>query len=315
MATKRVIQKVKTTVKSTAKCIRLAFTLTSSAPDTLSATSPATLYASLPTLTPMAPTVSAPDIVMATLSWEAASSVSPSLQDALPPTSTTTSPAISSHSSDIFMSILSEGTLHPPDSGSRWKALGWKAYMQALGALKEVSVVFPLQAVTAGLLCMLEQIQEIKDTWDDLRVMARRIEALATLLRRYQGWTNNEDIHNRLDGMTASVVPVTKLAPGILNIITNSADAHDILECTQAVSFLITIFEVWLVLARAQLPQFCKAARWPDVLWNELLLSETRSNVVGIIHSIAFHLVLHSPPYAQAVIDAIKKAPGVSFNL
>ncbi|KAJ6616122.1 WD40-repeat-containing domain protein [Mycena sp. CBHHK59/15] len=43
--------------------------------------------------------------------------------------------------------------------------------------------------------------------------------------------------------------------------------------------------------------------------------SETRSNVAGIIPSIAFHLALHSPPYAQAVIDAIKKAPGVSFNL
>ncbi|KAJ6600679.1 hypothetical protein B0H10DRAFT_1958710 [Mycena sp. CBHHK59/15] len=177
--------------------------------DTLLATSPATLDTSLPTLTPTAPTVSAPDIVAAMLSWEAASSVSPSLQDASPPTSTTTSPAIASHSSDIFMSILPEDMLHPPDSGLCWNSLGWQAYMQALGALKEVSVVFPpLQVVTAGLLCMLEQIEEIKDARNDLRVMARRIEALVTLLRRYQRWTNDEDIHNQLDGTTMSVIPV-----------------------------------------------------------------------------------------------------------
>ncbi|KAJ7660994.1 hypothetical protein B0H17DRAFT_953952, partial [Mycena rosella] len=44
-------------------------------------------------------------------------------------------------------------------------------------------------------------------------------------------------------------------------------------------------------------------------------ISEARSNVAGIIPSIAYHLALRSQPYGQALIDAMKKAPGVSFNL
>ncbi|KAJ6597864.1 hypothetical protein B0H10DRAFT_742734 [Mycena sp. CBHHK59/15] len=185
----------------------------------------------------------------------------------------------------------------------------------------------------------------------------------------------------------------TKLAPGFLNIITNSADARDILECTRAVSFLITIFEtdtalnteakaseiknlvlelhnshmldkllpvpgscyediggsecmpgtrvgvlaelmawatdpdsppIYLLTGMAGAGKSAIARSFARLLHGQMFLgasffcsraSETRSNVAGIIPSIAFHLALHSPPYAQALIDAIKKAPGVSFNL
>ncbi|KAJ7134073.1 quinon protein alcohol dehydrogenase-like superfamily [Mycena crocata] len=42
--------------------------------------------------------------------------------------------------------------------------------------------------------------------------------------------------------------------------------------------------------------------------------SETRSSVAGIIPSIAFQLAWHSPTYAQAVINTIKKTPAVNFH-
>jgi hypothetical protein len=38
--------------------------------------------------------------------------------------------------------------------------------------------------------------------------MAQRIGALATLIQRYEGRTDDEDIHNRLEGMTAYVLVV-----------------------------------------------------------------------------------------------------------
>jgi hypothetical protein len=94
--------------------------------------------------------------------------------------------------------------------------------MRSLGVLKEASVVFPpLQAAAAGLFRVLEQIevssleaatmhtkifvQEMIDSRDDLGAMAHRITALAGLLQRYEGQTDDEDIRNRLDGMTVSV--------------------------------------------------------------------------------------------------------------
>ncbi|KAJ6597978.1 hypothetical protein B0H10DRAFT_742487 [Mycena sp. CBHHK59/15] len=95
----------------------------------------------------------------------------------------------------------------PKISRSQHKGIGWKAFMQGLGVLKEVSVVFPpLQAAAGGLLRVLEQIGQITDARDDLGVMAQRIAALATLIRRYEGRTDDEDIRNRLEGMTASVL-------------------------------------------------------------------------------------------------------------
>ncbi|KAF8187946.1 hypothetical protein K438DRAFT_1834407 [Mycena galopus ATCC 62051] len=42
--------------------------------------------------------------------------------------------------------------------------------------------------------------------------------------------------------------------------------------------------------------------------------SEARSNVTGIIPSIAFRLAYHSHQFAEAVIRAIKLAPGISFS-
>ncbi|KAJ6609272.1 hypothetical protein B0H10DRAFT_1954799 [Mycena sp. CBHHK59/15] len=129
------------------------------------------------------------------------------------------------------------------------QGIGWKAFMQGLGVLKEVSVVFPpLQAAAGGLLRVLEQIGQITDARDDLGVMAQRIAALATLIRRYEGRTDDEDIRNRLEGMTAVMEEQTrriekKIAPGVRNII-DSPDARYIIECTRVVSFLITIFEV-----------------------------------------------------------------------
>ncbi|KAJ7662757.1 hypothetical protein DFH06DRAFT_1396916 [Mycena polygramma] len=42
--------------------------------------------------------------------------------------------------------------------------------------------------------------------------------------------------------------------------------------------------------------------------------SDTRSNVAGIIPSVAFHLAYHSKPFAEAIIGAIRNAPGVSFH-
>ncbi|KAJ7814828.1 hypothetical protein B0H14DRAFT_3746882 [Mycena olivaceomarginata] len=43
--------------------------------------------------------------------------------------------------------------------------------------------------------------------------------------------------------------------------------------------------------------------------------SEARSNVGGIIPSLAFHLAWHSEPFARALIESIKMNPGVTFNL
>ncbi|KAJ6583882.1 hypothetical protein DFH09DRAFT_1075510 [Mycena vulgaris] len=122
--------------------------------------------------------------------------------------------------------IFSSTVLSTPDSASQ-KGFGWKAFMQALGVLKEVSVVFPpLQAAASGLFRVLENLQvnflmnlshdttlnnsskEIQDARGDLEMMARRIETLANFLQGYEGRTNDEDMLNRLDGMTASVFPI-----------------------------------------------------------------------------------------------------------
>jgi hypothetical protein len=43
--------------------------------------------------------------------------------------------------------------------------------------------------------------------------------------------------------------------------------------------------------------------------------SEARSNVGGIIPSLAFYLAWHSDTYARTLIGAIKTNPGVTFNL
>ncbi|KAJ7839500.1 hypothetical protein B0H13DRAFT_1732422 [Mycena leptocephala] len=43
--------------------------------------------------------------------------------------------------------------------------------------------------------------------------------------------------------------------------------------------------------------------------------SEARTNVGGIIPSLAFHLAWYAEPYARALIQAIKMNPGVTFNL
>lgn len=50
--------------------------------------------------------------------------------------------------------------------------------------------------------------KEIKDAREDLEVMARRVETFASLVQRYEGRINDEEIRDRLDGMTAYVFPV-----------------------------------------------------------------------------------------------------------
>ncbi|KAJ7814651.1 hypothetical protein B0H13DRAFT_455612 [Mycena leptocephala] len=144
--------------------------------------------------------------------------------------------------STILTSIL-------PEEGARRRRLGWKAFIQGMGVLKEVSVIFPpLQAAVAGLFRILEQIGEITDARDDFAAMAQRLTALASLLQRYEGRTDDEDIRNRLDGMTSAITAQIlqierKLGPGIPNIVKNSPDADYIIERTRVVSFLITVFE------------------------------------------------------------------------
>ncbi|KAJ6582617.1 hypothetical protein DFH09DRAFT_1360445, partial [Mycena vulgaris] len=161
--------------------------------------------------------------------------------DRLPSAYTVPAPAVSS----VLLS-----TLPPADSGFPRKELGWKVFMQGLGVLKEVSVIFPpLQAAAAGLFRVLEQVGEITDARDDLAEMAQRISALGSLLQRYEGRIDDPDIRDRLEGMAMAINHQTnrieqKLAPGIRNIITNSPDARYIMECTRAVSFLINIFEM-----------------------------------------------------------------------
>ncbi|KAF7368291.1 hypothetical protein MVEN_00150100 [Mycena venus] len=144
--------------------------------------------------------------------------------------------------SHVLTSILPEH--------SESKGLGWKVFMQGLGVLKEVSVIFPpLQAAAGGLLRVLEQSGELLDARDDLGAMAHRITALSNLILRYKGRTDDENVRNRLEGMTAAIEQQTrmieaKLVPGVRNIIANSPDAHYIIECTRVVSFLINIFEM-----------------------------------------------------------------------
>ncbi|KAJ7847389.1 hypothetical protein B0H13DRAFT_1907319 [Mycena leptocephala] len=150
-----------------------------------------------------------------------------------PPTSTPSTPTVS----QILMSV------YPEEPGSS----GWKVFMQGLGVVKDVS--------------------EITDARNELGAMAQRMTALASLLRRYEGRTDDEDIRNRLEGMTEFVLfPLTpfltsnnkiraishqrsmiekKLALGMRNIIANSPDAHDVIQCIRAITFLNNIFEVW----------------------------------------------------------------------
>ncbi|KAJ7856427.1 hypothetical protein B0H13DRAFT_2357412 [Mycena leptocephala] len=169
-----------------------------------------------------------------------------------PPTSTPSTPAVS----QILMSV------YPEEPGS----LGWKVFMQGLGVVKDVSVIFPpLQAATTGLFRVLEKFEEITDARNELGAMAQRMTALASLLRRYEGRTDDEDIRNRLEGMTEFVLfPLTpfltsnnkiraishqrsmiekKLALGMRNIIANSPDAHDVIQCIRTITFLNNIFE------------------------------------------------------------------------
>ncbi|KAJ7832894.1 hypothetical protein B0H14DRAFT_1171958 [Mycena olivaceomarginata] len=261
--------------------------------------------------------------------------------------------------------------------------------------LKDASAVFPpLQAAASALIRVIDQIEEIADTRHELERMAQRITSLATLLRQYAGRTNDEDIQNRLNGMTGAILQQTRrieeqLAPRVQNLITNSLD---ILEHMRAVSYLITIFEMDTALnteAKASdiknvvsqlhdsyvLEKLCpvagssyddiggsvecmpgtrvgvltELAAWatdPDspaiyfltgmagagksaiaysfakLFENQTLLgasffcsraSEARSNVAGIIPSIVFRLAYHSQRFAEAIIHAIKNAPGVSF--
>ncbi|KAJ7813546.1 hypothetical protein B0H13DRAFT_1925368 [Mycena leptocephala] len=134
-----------------------------------------------------------------------------------PPTSTPSTPAVS----QILTSV------HPEDPGSP----GWKAFMQGLGIVKDVSVVFPpLQAAMTGLFRVLEKFEEITYARNELGAMAQRMTALASLLRR-------AIVHQRR-------MIEKKLALGMRNIIANSPDAHDVIQCIRAISFLINIFEL-----------------------------------------------------------------------
>ncbi|KAJ6582614.1 hypothetical protein DFH09DRAFT_1309561 [Mycena vulgaris] len=326
--------------------------------------------------------------------------------DRSPSTSTTAAPGISS----ILVSTLASA-----DSRPSGKDFGWKLFMGGLGVLKEVSVVFPpLQAAVGGLLSVLDQFEEITDARDDLAEMAQRIAALTSLLRRYEGCTIDEDVLERLEGMATSVsltkMIEEKLPTGVWKIAANSPDARYVIQCTQAVSFLINIFEmdtalhteatinelkiiaadmesktqeirknssntlitsdmleklapvpgsfynegggrmsecmpgtrvgvltelmawatdptappVYLITGMAGAGKSAIARSFSRLLDRQMLLgasffcsraSEARSNVGGIIPSLAFHLGWRSEPFARALINAIKMNPGTTFNL
>ncbi|KAJ7707021.1 mycorrhiza-induced WD40-repeat domain protein [Mycena olivaceomarginata] len=295
-------------------------------------------------------------------------------------------------------------SISPDDVESPGKGLGWKILMQGLGALKEASVVFPpLQAATGSLLRVLEQIGEITEAREDLGRMAQRIGALSSIIQRYGSRTDDEDIRNRLEGMAAAIESQTRnierrLTSGMLDIITNTPDAHYIVECTRTISFLVNIFEmdtalnteartneihnlvlelhdhhmleklspvpgssynesagsvhgsgqcmhgtrvgvlaelmawatdpqgpsVYLLAGMAGTGKTTVARSFARLLDGQMLLgasffcsrtSEARSEVGGIIPSLAFHLAWYAEPYARALIGAIKTNPGVTFNL
>ncbi|KAJ6507594.1 hypothetical protein DFH09DRAFT_1437186 [Mycena vulgaris] len=161
------------------------------------------------------------------------SSVSAHNPNGPPSVSTAFTPAVSS----ILRSTPSA------NSGSSGKEVGWKVFMQGLGVLKEVSVVFP--PLQAG---VLEQVGEITDARDDLAEMTQRIAALASLLRRYEGCTIDQDVRDRLEGMATAIHHQKKkieekLPTGVRKIVANSPNARYVMQCTRAVSFLINIFE------------------------------------------------------------------------
>ncbi|KAJ6582593.1 hypothetical protein DFH09DRAFT_1309544 [Mycena vulgaris] len=139
----------------------------------------------------------------------------------------------------------------PEDSG---KGVGWKVFMQGLGVLKEVSVVFPpLQAAAAGLFRVLEQIGlKITDASDDLGEMASlHWQVCSGDINK--GRTKDEDIRDKLEGMAIAIDHQTKLiqqklAPGVGNIVAVSPDARYVMECIRAVSFLINVFKMDIAL-------------------------------------------------------------------
>jgi hypothetical protein len=99
------------------------------------------------------------------------------------------------------------------------KRRGWNAFKDALNALNAVSDAFPLlKAPIGGLLFLLDKIdvslapaensvltllpQKVSDKYDDWTAMATRIEALSTIIAKYQGDSN---MRGRTDGVTEFV--------------------------------------------------------------------------------------------------------------
>ncbi|KAJ7143934.1 hypothetical protein C8R44DRAFT_864944 [Mycena epipterygia] len=173
----------------------------------------------------------------------------PAAESSLPPPEDASSVSIPSSSLAIInsTSALLADASQVQDLGSQSSGSGWEVFMQVLGVLKEVSVVFPpLQAAAAGLFRVLEQFEAINDARDDFRIIADRLQTLAILVQRYEGRTDDEDIQNRLEGMTAfqTAFIQKKLAARGLKAIANSPDPRDVLECIRAISFLVSIFEM-----------------------------------------------------------------------
>ncbi|KAJ7875853.1 hypothetical protein B0H13DRAFT_2668785 [Mycena leptocephala] len=136
------------------------------------------------------------------------------------------------------------------------KRRGWNAFKDALNALNAVSDVFPLlKAPIGGLLFLLDKIDKVSDKYDDWTAMATRIEALSTIIAKYQGDSN---MRGRTDGVTEAIEQQARLIQAkqervlVDRILDESSDAHDIVDSLRSISFLVDVFQIDMGLHTSQ---------------------------------------------------------------